>query len=197
MSHKRGILSVTVILLVVIIFTYWLTRTTVVMHIHPDDIVIQAYLQDVNPNSILPGTDIPTNMFYKQAIQMRIDNKKNIPLTADHYTIRIYPICAYSVLRSGTHVSGNPDDFSIGSSSASLALVKKEVEKAGFAGQWDLIKESTGFAYLKASYPITPMYFTRKDAPLASPDNTFIVVTYMQDSGGLSWSKKIPVTVQK
>ncbi|MNY55015.1 hypothetical protein D3C86_1909520 [compost metagenome] len=84
-------------------------------------------------------------------------------------------------------------DFSLGSDSASLALVKKEVEKAGVAGQWDLIEESMGFTYSKANYPITPKYFTRKDAPLAGPDNTFIVVTYIQASGGISWSKKVPV----
>ncbi|WP_433944512.1 hypothetical protein [Paenibacillus sp. SN-8-1] len=198
MIHKREVFSGTVVLLVVLIFTsVWLTRSRSVLYIQPDDIVVQAYLQNVDPNSKLPDTDIPTETFYKQVIQMKIDNEKKTPLANDNYTIRVYPIFAYSPLRSGVHVSGNPDDFSIGSSSASLALVKKEVEKTGFAGQWDLIKKAMGFAYLKASYPITPMYFTPKDAPLASPDNTFIVMTYMQDSGGLSWSKRIPLTVQK
>ncbi|MNY03679.1 hypothetical protein D3C86_1363110 [compost metagenome] len=198
MNHKRAILSVAVILLVVIIFTtVWLTRTIPVLHTHPDDISIQAYHHEIAPNSKLPSSDIPTVTFYKQVIQMKIDNKKKTPLATDNYTIRVYPIFAYSPLRSGLHVSLSPDDYSIGSESASLTLVKKEVEKAGFAGQWDLIKESTGFTYSKASYPITPKYFTRKDGPLASPDNTFIVVTYMQASGGLSWSKRIPLTVQK
>lgn len=198
MNSKRAIFGGAVILLVVLIFTYvWLTRTKEVLHIHPDDIVVQAYLKNVDPNSKLPDTDIPTETFYKQVVQMKIDNKKKTPLATDNYTVWIYPIFAYSPLRSGTHVSGNPYDFSIGSDSASLALVKKEVEKAGFAEQWDLIKASVGFSYLKTSYPITPKYFTRKDAPLAGPDNTFIVVTYIQASGGLSWSKKIPVTVQR
>ncbi|MNL34449.1 hypothetical protein D3C87_1564220 [compost metagenome] len=156
------------------------------------NIVVQAYLKNVDPNSKLPNITS-----YSKYIEMKIDNKKKPPLATDDYTIRIYPIFAYSVLRSGTHVSGNPYDFSIGSDSASLALVKKEVKKAGFAEQWDLIKASVGFSYLKTSYPITPKYFIPKDAPVPDTDNTFIVVTYIQDSGDLTWSKKIPVTVQK
>ncbi|MNN13309.1 hypothetical protein D3C81_1263370 [compost metagenome] len=199
MIHKRAILSSMVVLLVIIILTYvWLTRTRAVLYIQPDDIMVQAYLKDVDPNSKLPDTDIPTVTFFKQVIQMEIDNKMKTSFSdSDDYTIRIYPIFAYSVLRTGLYGSVSRYDFSLGSDSASLALVKKEVEKAGFAGQWDLIKASVGFSYMKNNYPITPKYFIPKDAPLAVPDNTFVVVTYIQDSGDLSWSKKIPVTAQK
>ncbi|WP_433944516.1 hypothetical protein [Paenibacillus sp. SN-8-1] len=188
MNHKRVLIGV--VLIVVLISTYaWLTRPKPTLHIHPDDIVVQAYLNDVKPT-----TKVPIPNYYSKYIEMKIDNKKKSPSFNPYdYTIRIYPVFAYDPLTSWTFENASYDDFSLGIDSVSQALVKREVEKAGFAEQRDLISHQVGFSYLKDKYPITSKFFIPKDEHMPDTYNTFVVVTYIQRSGNLSWSKTIPL----
>ncbi len=189
MKNKSAYIVLLVLLVMLALSLLIFPGKRAVLHLQPEDILVKAYLKDMDSQSTIPNAKN-----YSKYIELTIDSTKKAPLATGDYTVRIYPIFSYSPLTAWTFENTAKEDYSFGNDSVTLSLVKSEMEKAGLSEEGQRLSNRIGFTYTNHTYPATLRYFIPKGEHTPNQDNTFVIVTYRQGTKNpATWVKRVPL----